>query len=83
MSYPHGNAGSRHRQRCCKAVHVYGTLNMDVREDRENTLQDINKWIGGGEQLNLVKTVDTDILRHMVIKLQKRVQSKTATLLIT
>ncbi len=56
---------------------------MDVREDRENTLQDINKWIGGGAQLSLVKTVDTDILRVMVIKLQKRVQSKTATLLIT
>jgi hypothetical protein len=51
--------------------------------DRETTLQVINKWIGGGEtKLNLVKSADTDILKVIVIKLQKRVESKETTLLI-
>ncbi len=48
--------------------------------DSESTLQDINKWIGGGAKLSLSKTVDTDILRDIVIKLQQRV--KDTTLLI-
>jgi hypothetical protein len=40
--------------------------------DREDTtLQVINKWIGG-VKLNLVKTVDTDILRSIVIKLHQK-----------
>jgi hypothetical protein len=50
--------------------------------DSETTLLVINKWTGGGVKLNLVKTVDTDILRTIVIKLQKRIQSKSKTLLI-
>ena len=41
----------------------------------------INKWLGGGK-LSLAKETDTDILRVIVINLQKRVQEKTATLLI-
>jgi hypothetical protein len=38
--------------------------------DNETTLLDINKWIGGGTKLSLTKTVDADILRAIVIKLQ-------------
>jgi hypothetical protein len=50
--------------------------------DNESTLRTINKWMGGGGNLILAKTVDTDILRVIVIKLQERVQTKVATLLI-
>jgi len=50
--------------------------------DIEATLQVINKWIGGGAKLRLVKTADTDILRALVLKLQKKVKAKTTTLLI-
>ncbi len=56
--------------------------NLLYLTDSESTLQVINKWIGGGAKLSLAKTVDTDILRSIVIKLQKRVQAKAATLLI-
>jgi ribonuclease HI len=55
--------------------------NLLCLTDSETTLQTINKWIGGGK-LSLAKETDTDILRVIVIKLQKRVQEKTATLLI-
>ena len=50
--------------------------------DIEATLQDIHKWIGGGAKLNLSKTPDEDILKAIVIKLQKRVKTGVATLLI-
>jgi ribonuclease HI len=56
--------------------------NLLYLTDSETTLQTINKWIGGGGKLSLAKETDTDILRVIVIKLQKRVQEKTATLLI-
>ncbi len=56
--------------------------NLMYFTDSETTLLVINKWTGGGVKLNLVKTVDTDILRTIVIKLQKRIQSKSKTLLI-
>jgi hypothetical protein len=56
--------------------------NLLYLTDRETTLQVINKWIGGGAKLNLAKTADTDILKVIVIKLQKRVESKETTLLI-
>ena len=55
---------------------------MYLTDREDTTLQVINKWIGGGVKLNLAKTVDTDILRSIVIKLQQRVQAKAATLLI-
>ena len=38
--------------------------------DSETTLLVINKWIEGGNKLSLTKTVDADILRAIVIKLQ-------------
>ncbi len=49
--------------------------------DSEATLQAINKWIGGGAKLSLAKTADADVLRAIVVKLQKRVTVKAATLL--
>jgi len=50
--------------------------------DSEATLQVINKWIGGGVKLSLAKTADADMLKVIIIKLQKRVQAKTGTLLL-
>jgi hypothetical protein len=56
--------------------------NLLYLTDIEATLQAINKWIGGGAKLSLVKTVDADILRVIIVKLQQRVKVKTATRLI-
>jgi ribonuclease HI len=56
--------------------------NLLYLTDRESTLQTINKWIGGGSKLSLVKTVDADILRVIIVKLQQRVKAKATTLLI-
>jgi hypothetical protein len=59
---------------------------LEVHQDHENllyltdndtTLQTTNKWIGGGAKLSLTKTAEADILRFIVIKLQKRVKAKT------
>ncbi len=56
--------------------------NLLYLTDREATLQAINKGIGGGSKLSLVKTADADILRAIVVKLQQRVKTTAATLLI-
>jgi hypothetical protein len=45
--------------------------NLLYLTDREATLQVINKWIGGEAKLSLSKTADVDILRVIVIKLQR------------
>ncbi len=37
--------------------------NLLYLTDNETTVQDINKWIGGGAKLSLSKTSDTDILK--------------------
>jgi ribonuclease HI len=37
--------------------------NLLYLTDSEDTLQAINKWIGGGAKLSLTKTADTDVLR--------------------
>ena len=50
--------------------------------DSETSLQVIHKWIGCGASLNLSKSVDTDILKDIILKLQKRMETGTATLLI-
>ena len=55
--------------------------NLLYLTDSEVTLQVINKWIGGEAKLSLAKTADADVLRTIVVKLQKRVTVKTATLL--
>jgi hypothetical protein len=56
--------------------------NLLYLTDSEATLQAINKWIGGGSKLSLAKTADADILKAIVIKLQKRVQAKSGTVLL-
>ncbi len=56
--------------------------NLLYLSDSEATLQAINKWIGEGVKLSLEKTVDADILRAIIVKLQQRVKAKAATLLI-
>ena len=50
--------------------------------DHESCLQTIHKWIGCGVNLNLSKSPDTDVLKDIVLKLQKRVEEETVTLLI-
>ena len=48
--------------------------------DSESTLQAIHKWIGGGVKLNLSRS--PDVLKSIILKLQKRVESGATTLLI-
>ena len=50
--------------------------------DSEASLQAIHKWIGCGARLNLSKSPDADILKAIILKLQKRVEAGAATLLI-
>jgi hypothetical protein len=57
-------------------------VNLLYLTDSEATLQDINKWIGGGAKLNLAKTADADVLKAIIVKLQQRVKAKSATLLV-
>ncbi len=50
--------------------------------DTETTLQAIHKWIGGGSKLNLSRSSDADVLKVIILKLQKRVEAGAITLLI-
>ena len=50
--------------------------------DSEATLQIIYKWVDCGEKVNLSKSPDTDVLKKIIIKVQKRVQTGTTTLLV-
>ena len=50
--------------------------------DSETTLQTVNKWIGGGTNLSLARSPDGDVLKVIIIKLQKRVKAGAATLMI-
>jgi hypothetical protein len=50
--------------------------------DSEASLQAIHKWIGCGAKLNLSNSPDADILKAIILKLQKRVEAGAATLLI-
>ncbi len=50
--------------------------------DNETTLQSIHKWIDGGAKLNLSRSPDTDVLKTIILKLQKRVETGATTLLI-
>ncbi len=56
--------------------------NLLYLTDSEATLQTINKWIGGGAKLSLARSPDGDVLKAIIMKLQKRVKSGVATLLI-
>jgi hypothetical protein len=50
--------------------------------DSEAILQAIHRWIGYGSNLNLLKSPDEDVLKKIIIKLQKRVLAGAATLLV-
>jgi hypothetical protein len=50
--------------------------------DNESILQVIHRWIVCGAKLNLSKSPDVDVLKKIIIKLQKRVQTGSATLLV-
>ncbi len=52
-------------------------VNLLYLTDSEATLQDINKWIGGGAKLNLAKTADADVLKAIIVKLQQRVKTRS------
>ena len=64
---------------------------LEVHRDNENllyltdsdvTLQAINKWIGSGAKLSLTRSPDGDVLKSIILKLQKRVKADAETLLI-
>jgi hypothetical protein len=44
--------------------------NLLYLTDSQDTLQAINKWIGGGAKLSLAKTADADVLKVILVKLQ-------------
>ena len=48
--------------------------------DNEVTLQAIHRWIGGGAKLNLSRSPDADVLKAIILKLQKRVEAGATTL---
>ena len=50
--------------------------------DSEESFQVIHKWIGCGSKLNLSKSPDTDVLKAIILKLQKRVEAGATTLQI-
>jgi ribonuclease HI len=50
--------------------------------DSEAILQAIHRWIGCGAKLNLSKSPDVDVLKKIIIKLQRRVLAGAATLLV-
>ena len=63
--------------------HYLMRLEVDLYlTDREAFLQVIHKWVGCGAKLNLSKTPVANVLKEIVRKLQKRVLTGVATLLI-
>jgi ribonuclease HI len=46
------------------------------------SLQAIHKWIVCGVELNLSKSPDVDVLKTIILNLQKRVEAGATTLLI-
>ena len=56
-------------------------VNLLYLTDSEANLQAIHRWIGGAK-LNLSKSPDADVLKKIIIKLQKRVLAGAATLLV-
>jgi hypothetical protein len=50
--------------------------------DSETSLQVIHEWIGCGAKLNLSKSPDADVLKVIILKLQRRVVTGSTTLLI-
>ena len=57
--------------------------NLVYLTDSEDTLQSINEWVGGGAKLRLTRSPDGDVrMIDIIIKLQKKVKTGEATLLI-
>ena len=50
--------------------------------DSEAILQAIHRWIGCGAKLNLSKSPDADVLKRIIMQLQKRVLAGAATFLV-
>ena len=46
--------------------------------DSEVSVLFIRKWVGGGAKLNLHKSPDADVLKEIILKLQKRVEGSLA-----
>ena len=59
---------------CCLESHQ-DHENLLYLTDSETSLQVINKWIGGGAKLNLTRSPDGDVLKGIIIKLQRRVKA--------
>jgi hypothetical protein len=57
-------------------------INLLYLTVNEVSLQAIHKWIGGGAKLNFSRSPDADVLKTIVLKLQKRVEAGATTLLI-
>jgi hypothetical protein len=57
-------------------------INLLYLTDSESILQAIHRWIGCGSKLNLSKSPDADVLKKIIVKLQKRVLVGAATLLV-
>ena len=55
---------------------------IDLLYLTEVSLQAIHKWIGGGTKMNLSKSPEEDVLKVIILKLQKRVEAGATTLLI-
>ena len=48
----------------------------------EASLLAIRQWVGGGAKLNLHKSPDADVLKEIILMLQKSFESGAATLLL-
>ena len=57
-------------------------IDLQYLTDSEASLQTIHKWIGCGAKLNLSKSPDADVLKAIILKLQRRVDAGATTLLI-
>jgi hypothetical protein len=57
-------------------------INLLYLTDSEAILQAIHRWIGCGAKLNLSKSPDVDVLKRIILKLQKRVLAGVVTLLV-
>jgi hypothetical protein len=55
-------------------------INLLYLTDSEAILQAIHRWIAYGAKLNLSKAPDADVLKKIIIKLQKRVLTGVVTL---
>jgi hypothetical protein len=57
-------------------------INLLYLTDNETILQDIHRWIGCGAKLKLSKAPEADVLKRIILKLQKRVLTGLVTLFL-